>query len=122
MAYELKSNIYNCFSFQCQIPNDRSVFVRMTLASNTAHLAEIAHRFLSQSCDQNYETELNLLHDSFQLIVSHLLTDQNNYVRRTLLSTSNSIAKLCVFFGRQKTNDIILSHIITFLNDKVSLV
>lgn len=25
---------------------------------------------------------------------------------------------ICVFFGRQKANDILLSHMITFLNDK----
>ena len=28
------------------------------------------------------------------------------------------LTKLCVFFGRQKANDVLLSHIITFLNDK----
>ncbi|CAG2109793.1 unnamed protein product, partial [Medioppia subpectinata] len=42
----------------------------------------------------------------------------NNCVRRTLLLTPHSCANLCVFFGRQKTNEVILSHIITFLNDK----
>ena len=30
----------------------------------------------------------------------------------------NGITKLCVFFGKQKANDVLLSHIITFLNDK----
>lgn len=30
----------------------------------------------------------------------------------------NGISKLCEFFGKQKANDILLSHIITFLNDK----
>lgn len=30
----------------------------------------------------------------------------------------NGINKLCVFFGKQKANDILLSHVITFLNDK----
>ncbi len=100
--------------------SDRSVFVRLTLASNISRLSKVAHNFLSQSCDQNYDEELALLHEAFQLIVSQLLTDSNNCVRRTLLLTPNSCANLCVFFGRQKTNDVILSHIITFLNDKVS--
>lgn len=26
--------------------------------------------------------------------------------------------KLCEFFGKQKANDVLLSHVITFLNDK----
>ena len=30
----------------------------------------------------------------------------------------HSVTKLAVFFGKQKANDVILSHMITFLNDK----
>lgn len=40
-------------------------------------------------------------------------------MKRLLLE--NGIAKLCVFFGRQKANDVLLSHLITFQNDKVRL-
>lgn len=89
------------------------------MALNVSRLAKIALNFLSQSCDQNYDEELVLLHDSFQIIVSRLLIDSSNCVRRSLLSTPESCADLCVFFNKQKTNDVILSHIITFLNDKV---
>lgn len=45
-----------------------------------------------------------------------LLTDPQNLVKQTLME--NGINKLCVFFGKQKANDILLSHVITFLNDK----
>lgn len=45
-----------------------------------------------------------------------LLTDSQNLVKQTLIE--NGINKLCVFFGKQKANDVLLSHIITFLNDK----
>jgi len=45
-----------------------------------------------------------------------LLTDPKNLVKQTLME--NGINKLCVFFGKQKANDILLSHVITFLNDK----
>ena len=45
-----------------------------------------------------------------------LLTDSENIVRRSLVE--NGLARLCVFFGRQKANDVVLSHLITFLNDK----
>ncbi|XP_054156048.1 phosphoinositide 3-kinase regulatory subunit 4-like [Oppia nitens] len=102
----------------CQVVSDQSAFVRLTLAANISRLSKVSLNFLSQSCDQNYDEELTLLHNSFQLIVTQLLTDGNNCVRRTLLLTPYSCANLCVFFGRQKTNDLILSHIITFLNDK----
>jgi hypothetical protein len=101
--------------------SDRSELVRITLASNISRLSKVALNFLNQSCDQNYDEELSLLHNSFQDIVSQLLTDPNNCVRRTLLLTPDSCANLCVFFGRHKTNEVILSHIITFLNDKVLL-
>jgi phosphoinositide-3-kinase regulatory subunit 4 len=46
---------------------------------------------------------------------SILLIDSESSVKRALLA---NITCLCVFFGRQKANDILLSHMITYLNDK----
>ena len=51
-----------------------------------------------------------------QQSVSMLLTDSQNLVKQTLMQ--NGMNKLCVFFGKHKANDVILSHVITFLNDK----
>lgn len=65
---------------------------------------------------QRYEIELSTLHEMIQQSVANLLTDQQSIVKQTLMESG--ITKLCVFFGRQKANDVILSHIITFLNDK----
>lgn len=45
-----------------------------------------------------------------------LLSDPENIVKQTLMESG--ITRLCVFFGRQKANDVLLSHMITFLNDK----
>lgn len=45
-----------------------------------------------------------------------LLSDSENIVKQSLME--NGITRLCVFFGRQKANDVLLSHMITFLNDK----
>ena len=45
-----------------------------------------------------------------------LLSDPQNIVKQTLLE--NGITRLCVFFGPQNANDILLFHMITFLNDK----
>ena len=60
--------------------------------------------------------ELHELHELIQSKVVSLLTNTNNIVKRTLME--NGLTRLCVFFGRQKANDVLLSHIITFLNDK----
>lgn len=45
--------------------------------------------------------------------VTYLLTDASDIVRRALLE---NIDALCRFFGRVKSNDTILSHLITYLN------
>lgn len=64
----------------------------------------------------SYDTELQALHELIQRKVVTLLSDPENIVKQTLLE--NGITQLCVFFGRQKANDVLLSHMITFLNDK----
>lgn len=47
--------------------------------------------------------------------VSALLVDPSSIVKRAVL---HDISSLCIFFGRQKTNDVLLSHMITYLNDR----
>ena len=64
----------------------------------------------------SYDVELHALHELIQSKVVALLTNSDNIVKRTLME--NGVTRLCVFFGRQKANDVLLSHIITFLNDK----
>lgn len=89
-----------------------------------ADIAETALYFLDQTqlnTNQElptvrYETELSALHEMLHQTVSHLLTDAQPIVKQTVIECG--ITKLCVFFGRQKANDLILSHMITFLNDK----
>ena len=44
-----------------------------------------------------------------------LLVDPSSIVKRAVL---HDIYSLCIFFGRQKTNDVLLSHMITYLNDR----
>ncbi|KAH7956510.1 hypothetical protein HPB52_010151 [Rhipicephalus sanguineus] len=112
--------------------------VRMALAENIALLAETALRFLDLSTQHevsspdgtnveppvqaqhhhqgSYDTELQALQHMVQQMVSTLLTDSNNIVKQMLLE--KGITRLCLFFGRQKANDVLLSHMITFLNDK----
>lgn len=60
--------------------------------------------------------ELQALHEMVQQKVVTLLSDPENIVKQPLME--NGITRLCVFFGRQKASDVLLSHMITFLNDK----
>ncbi|XP_072035782.1 phosphoinositide 3-kinase regulatory subunit 4-like isoform X1 [Amphiura filiformis] len=113
---------------------DEIVMVRVAYAENIAVLAETALRFLemvqleqttqadggsqdlSVQYQASYDDELQNLHEMIQQKVVTLLSDPENVVKQTLLE--NGITRLCVFFGRQKANDVLLSHMITFLNDK----
>jgi hypothetical protein len=47
--------------------------------------------------------------------LSALLMDPSSIVKRAIL---HDISSLCIFLGRQKTNDVLLSHMITYLNDR----
>ncbi|KAG4305361.1 hypothetical protein PORY_001531 [Pneumocystis oryctolagi] len=70
----------------------------------------------SGSCVKiTYDSSLNDLQNAFKEHVISLLTDADSNVRRALMG---SIASLCMFFCKQKADDIILSHLITYLNDK----
>lgn len=106
------------------LADDKSDIVRIAYARNIATLAETAVKFLdhqqqdypNEMTPQRYEAELNALHEVLEQAIMYLLTDSQSIVKQTLIESG--ITKLCVFFGRQKANDIILSHMITFLNDK----
>ncbi|EFA10236.2 Phosphoinositide 3-kinase regulatory subunit 4-like Protein [Tribolium castaneum] len=112
------------------LAGDPNTCVRAAYAKNIATLAEIALRYLDQMQSDwydnnikqkynhtfNYELELQALHEMVEQTVSVLLTDSQALVKQTLIE--NGITKLCVFFGKQKANDVLLSHMITFLNDK----
>ncbi|KAG8181600.1 hypothetical protein JTE90_017721 [Oedothorax gibbosus] len=119
------------------IAHDEAVIVRMAYAENIASLAETALRFLEMTQSDmepdpdstfinddernhhnkvSYDHELQALQELIQQSVTTLLSDPVNAVKQTLLE--RGIRRLCVFFGRQKGNDVLLSHMITYLNDK----
>lgn len=106
------------------VTSDSSIGVRIALARNIANLAETSLRFLDQTrhiCPsefppKRYERELATLHDIVQQIISCLFTDPQAIVKQTLVEFG--IAKICIFLGRNKAYDIVLSHMFTFLNDK----
>lgn len=58
---------------------------------------------------------MDSLHQHVEELLASLLVDPASVVKRAAISDT---AALCVFFGRQKTNDLLLSHMITYLNDR----
>ena len=107
----------------CQDP---SVAVRAALAHHLATIAELASTFLDMASSgaepealevgSSYDTEVSALHELLARMVTLLLEDSNNAVKQVVVS--RGAARLAVFFGRQRANDVLLSHMITFLNDK----
>ncbi|CUS23872.1 LAQU0S12e01926g1_1 [Lachancea quebecensis] len=102
-------------------------YVRMALAENIGNLAKSAIRFQDtsyasyleeehniQSLDFLQKMKMRLIH-GFEEITIAFLTDNQSSVKIALLS---NILPLCDLFVREKTNDVILSHLITYLNDK----
>lgn len=65
-----------------------------------------------------FVSELHSQRDSIAGFLSNLLTDSDPVVKRVLVSTPGSLESLCTYFGPTKAHDILLSHLITFLNDK----
>ncbi|CCX33476.1 Similar to Putative serine/threonine-protein kinase VPS15; acc. no. Q9UVG6 [Pyronema omphalodes CBS 100304] len=122
-----------------QFATSESPFVRSTYASCLASLANSASRFLDMtqalradgalpmtdpeaepgsdmaSAQVLFDTSKNTLIIFFQDHAKALLTDSDPAVRRAFL---RSVSRLCVFFGQNKANDIILSHLNTYLNDQ----
>ncbi|KAJ3852330.1 hypothetical protein EV368DRAFT_41251 [Lentinula lateritia] len=114
---------------------DSEVSVRCTYAQCIVQLADTAVRYLemgqalkvhgsfrispeAQEYDQyevSYEASLQDLQSSIQEQLSALLVDSSSIVKRAVL---HHISYLCIFLGRQRTNDVLLSHMITYLNDR----
>lgn len=67
----------------------------------------------------SFDKELNRLHKMFSRFVNQLTApDQkasSSSVKRALMA---DITRLCVFFGRERTLDVVLPQLITFLNDR----
>lgn len=118
--------------------NDTDVVVRLALAETISVLSSTALRFLevaqlhsshhgaaadsqegrhaAAAGSGGYEAELHTLHDTMQQLVVTLICDSHNVVKQALLE--HGVSELCAVFGRHKASDVLLSHMITVLNDK----
>jgi len=115
-------------------------YVRMVFASCLPYLARTSLRFhematilkttvLETSIDPEtenggintagmFDVSKESLISDFETFAISMLTDSDSNVKVALL---RNILPLCSFFGKEKTNDLILSHLITYLNDKSSM-
>lgn len=62
-----------------------------------------------------YDAALSDLQNAIQEHLITLLVDPSSVVKRAVL---HDVSSMCIFLGRQRTNDILLSHMITYLNDR----
>ncbi|CUM64298.1 uncharacterized protein PRCAT00001896001 [Priceomyces carsonii] len=118
---------------------DQMTLIKITLASCVPSLAEIAKRFWMMS--NTFKSDVLKSHNAklktysianadedlyntfsipkeqldleFENLSLQLLTDPKPQVKISLV---NSILPLCRYFGIDKTNDILLPHLITYLN------
>ncbi|GAA98823.1 uncharacterized protein L969DRAFT_104294 [Mixia osmundae IAM 14324] len=68
----------------------------------------------AQAPEASYDGAMAELHSLIQSEVTELLSDSSANVKRALLG---SMPSLCLFFERHRTNDVLLSHMMTYLND-----
>ncbi|KII91699.1 hypothetical protein PLICRDRAFT_51832 [Plicaturopsis crispa FD-325 SS-3] len=84
-------------------------------AHGTYKLSADVHDYDQGRFEVSYDASLQDLQNSVQEQLSALLMDPSSVVKRAVL---HNISSLCIFLGRQKTNDVLLSHMITYLNDR----
>lgn len=119
-------------------PGSTSPLVRMQYAFCIGTLATTAARYLdmiqalraegslpatdpeteddmSSSAHRNqFDSDRRILLEAFEKHTKALLTDGATSVKRAML---RSVSDLCVFFGSPRANDVVLSHLNTYLND-----
>ncbi|WVW81748.1 hypothetical protein I302_103744 [Kwoniella bestiolae CBS 10118] len=110
---------------------DNDIFVRATYAKGLVRLADAAVNMLEMSqasktiggpasesstiIEPDYDSMLQEIQSVVEEQATTLLVDTVSPVKRSILA---SISDLCLFFGRQKSNETVLSHIMTYLNDR----
>ncbi|KXX83389.1 Serine/threonine-protein kinase ppk19 [Madurella mycetomatis] len=117
-----------------------SPIVRATYASCVGTLASTASRFLAMAAalradgsaaladpevepgneadaafDDVFDNARRELAELFEAHTKLLIEDPDPFVRRAFLT---SVPDLCIFFGAAQANDIILTHLNTYLNDR----
>ncbi|KAF9426647.1 Serine/threonine-protein kinase, partial [Podila epigama] len=119
------------------LPLDKEVLVRAAYAECIAQFAQTALRYLELAqllkndgdfvgnefdgdadgspYEATYDSALYDLQSAIEEQIRMLLVDSDSSVKRALLSDMTS---LCIFFGKQRVDDVLLSHMITYLNGR----
>lgn len=114
-------------------------YIRMVFAACLPYLASTAKRFyklskllnnntgtfhdpdmdekLTVSAPNSFDFDYRDLELQFEHFTRKILTDNDAVVKISLMK---NIVPLCTFFSKEKINDVILSYLITYLNDKSS--
>ena len=106
-----------------RLRSDSSVLVRTSYASSLARLCDTAMMHLnalkpnlaSEPDRQKFADQQEDLNECLQVEVASLLQDESTTVKCTLLA---DVDRLCACFGVAVANDILLSHMTTYLNNK----
>ncbi|KAI1294081.1 Serine/threonine-protein kinase [Mortierella claussenii] len=118
-------------------PADKEVLVRSAYAGCIAQFAQTSLRYLELAQllkndgaftgnegdgdaegspeEATYDTALHDLQEAIEDQIRILLIDPDSSVKRALLSDMTS---LCIFLGKQRVDDVLLSHMITYLNGR----
>ncbi|KAI0317986.1 ARM repeat-containing protein [Amylostereum chailletii] len=109
-----------CIYAQCIVPlADTAVrYLEMgqaLKAHGTFKLSEDTVEYDEAQLEVSYDAALQDLQAAIQEHLTTLLVDPSSVVKRAVL---HDISALCIFLGRQPTNDVLLSHMITYLNDR----
>ncbi|KAG0668135.1 Serine/threonine-protein kinase [Maudiozyma exigua] len=97
-------------NFTTLVSKFRELSISSSLNSNTPETVKV-----NTISNNHYNGKLM---QQIEGIIILLLTDSNVWVKISLL---NNVLSLCKHLGKEKTNDIILSHLITYLNDRNAL-
>lgn len=138
---------YYLFPAFNKIAKDPDVVVRIAFAESIGSLAETSKRFLDKShvqlmkktlsdelskdsiVEASYDSKTRYLHEQVSRWIRDLVLETSvvdnrrgsglssfgSIVKRVLLI---DIVRLCVFFGQESTMDLLLTQLLTFLNDQ----
>lgn len=96
--------------------------IRCKLYSQLSRLFSVAVKFIELSQAFNEQTEsksfdasLEEILKEFESFIYQGLTDASIHARQAILS---NLVEICMHLGTQRTNDLVLSHSVTYLNHK----
>lgn len=96
-----------------RISESSNIYLRQTFAEYLHVFLNAAKRFKSNTDTEKEDWLRSLQNQTYPFLIS-FLTDPESSVKIKLMKNMKQIAE---FFGVNTTSDVIVSHIITYLND-----